>query len=120
MCNKIIATLKREAHKISSCQLQCTEAGGDIEEWNRQLNTIPRDRPCGVMEHVSRGVPLRDHIPLRGAFNHVLAHICSVANNIQAAKTLHLEYNQEDNETQTGGSEDEEIDSGNEPFDSDV
>ena len=96
---EFFANLKQEAHKISSCQLQCTEVGGDIEEWNRQLNTMPRDRPRVVIEHVSRGVPLREHVPLQVAFNHVLAHIRRVAGNIRMAETLHPEYNQEDNET---------------------
>ena len=81
---------------------------------------MPRDRPRGVTEHVSRGVPLREHVLLRAAFNRVQAHIRCVANNIRAVGTLHPKHNQEGSKTQSGGSEDEEIDSYDKPIDSDA
>ena len=69
--------------------MQYTEAGGDIAEWNEQLNAMPREQPCDVLLRVSCEVPHRVHVPLRVVFNRVLAYICRVTDNIQMAGTLH-------------------------------
>ena len=81
---------------------------------------MPSEQPCSVFLHVSRGVPRRVHVPLRMAFNRVLAYIRHVADDIQVAGRLHPTYNQEDNATKSVGSESEEIDSGNETFNKDA
>ena len=91
---------------------KCAEAGKDITEWNKELNAGPRDRPMAVLQHVSRGVALKEHILMRVAFNQVLAYIHNVVGNIQAVGTLHPGYNQEDINTQSGGSDSDDDSSG--------
>ena len=81
---------------------------------------MPSEQPRGVLLHVSRGVPCRVDVVLRVAFNRVLAYIRRVADDIQVAGRLHPAYTQEDNATKSGGSESEEIHSGDDPFDSDM
>ena len=71
-----------------------------------------------MLQHVSHGVALKEHIPMRVAFNRVLAYIRHVVGNIQVVGTLHPGYNQEDIDTQSGGSDSDDDSSGGGNFDS--
>ena len=115
--NSMLRTNLRESREtVSKLRLfalqKCAEAGNDVAAWNTELNARPYAKPSAVVHHVSRGVALKEHIPIRVAFNRVLTYIRQVVGNIQAVGTLHPGYGHEDIDTQSEGSDSDEDSSG--------